>query len=343
MKFKEAVIAVTYRCNSRCSMCDIWRKTDHNDIPPNEYLKIPRSLRTVNVTGGEPFLRADLSDVVQAIVSSTPRARLVFSTNGYLTDRIVATMERISAIHSNVGVGVSIDGRERIHDHVRGIDGMFERAVDTISQLKELGYDDLRIGMTIVPQNIGEIPHVYRLSKDLGVQFTTTVAHNSEIYFGKTDNMGLAPNREMETPLMDLVESQLKGVSVKSWFRAYHTNGIFDASLRKGLETNCLAGREYFFMAPNGDIFPCNVLNEKIGNITSVSEWSELLTAEVRKRMLRAVRECRSDCWMVCNTRSMIRAHPLRVSAWVVNKKCRMAVRGHVFPSHEDASEEDSE
>lgn len=323
MLAKEAVLAVTYRCNAKCSMCNIWKHKDYTEIAPDEYAKLPRSLNTINITGGEPFLRSDLVEVVKALSENTPRARMVFSTNGYLTDRIVSVMDEIRSFHPKAGVGISIDGRAEVHDRVRGVSGMFKNALSTIEALKVSGFTDLRIGMTIVPENVAEIPHVFAISGDMGVEFTVTVAHNSEIYFGKTDNIGLESRINIAEPLMTVAQAQLKGKSVKNWFRAYHTSGIFDPSLRRGIETHCRAGRDYFFMAPDGNVYPCNVLNHRIGNVTEASKWMELFTPQAKKSCRAAVRNCRNDCWMVCNTRTLMKTHPLRVCTWVLKSKLK--------------------
>lgn len=323
MKLKEAVIAVTYRCNAKCSMCNIWRQTEHTEIPPCEYSKLPESLRVVNITGGEPFLRSDLVEVVERLSERLPSARLVFSTNGLLTGRVLSTMEEIREIHSNVGIGVSIDGGSKVHDNIRGVDGIYEAAIDTIMELKRHGFKDLRIGMTIVPENIGQILFVFETSKRLGVEFTITVAHNSEIYFKKTDNIGFISDIRLAEPLGAVARAQLDGFSIKNWLRAYHTSGIFTSSLRTAISSQCRAGRDYFFMAPNGDIFPCTVLEERIGNITNVSKFDQLFSSERMERLGEVVGNCREDCWMVCNTRSMMRKHPYPVTKWILKNKIR--------------------
>lgn len=318
---REATLAVTYRCNARCSMCNIWKETSHNEIAPSDFGKLPKTLRTINITGGEPFIRNDLVDIVRVISSNSPRARIVFSTNGFLTEKIVKAMTEIREFHPNIGVGVSIDGMEETHDEIRGVPGIFQKAMSTIGQLKENGISDLRLGMTIVPTNISEVPQVFQLSKDISVEFTTTTAHNSEIYFKKTDNVRPEGSTECIRVIEGIVNSQLRSRSVKDWFRAYHTSGIFDSSIRKDFISHCQAGMRYFFMAPNGDIYPCNVLDAKMGNILEVNNWNELFNEEMARRTESLVRSCRRDCWMVCNTRSLIMAHPVKVCTWILRNK----------------------
>ncbi|MBN1677634.1 MAG: radical SAM protein [Candidatus Thermoplasmatota archaeon] len=323
MRPREAFIAVTYACNARCQMCNIWKNPSKSLLPVAEYLKLPSSLRTINITGGEPFLRKDLVEVVKAIDSVVPRARFVFSTNGMLTDTIVSEMEEIRRFHPNLGAGVSIDGIDGTHDSIRGVPGIFDRAVSTVEKLREKGFEDLRIAMTLIEGNYSEVGRVLDLSRRLGVEFTMTLAHDSDVYFKKSDNVSSKLLDGVRAELPVIVDRQLRSRAVKDWFRACHTAGIMDAEHRSKFTRRCEAGRLYFFMSPEGDVYPCNVLDFKIGNLASVRRWDDLFTPEVRERTDRIVAACKKDCWMICNARSLMIAHPLRTGAWVTRNKIR--------------------
>lgn len=322
---KEAVIAVTYRCNARCNMCNIWKDPGKDELEPSHYSKLPPSLRTINITGGEPFLRHDLVEIVMMIHKKLPNARLVFSTNGSMSDTVTSIVSEVLRFHRRVGVGVSIDGTRETHDRIRGVP-IYDRAISTVKQLKEIGLRDLRIGMTLSAENVEEAGKVFDLSRELGVEFTTTFAHNSEIYFRKMDNTSLDPARENLMSVYSVMRSQLRSSSPKNWFRAYHTSGIVDSALRHKFVSRCEAGRRYFFMSPGGDVFPCMVMNMQVGNIRGVERWDQLFSPEIEDRVQKAVRKCKEDCWMVCNTRSLFLRHPLRAGAWVVKNKARAHV-----------------
>jgi MoaA/NifB/PqqE/SkfB family radical SAM enzyme len=115
------VAAVTYRCNSRCAMCDIWKQTpaERPELSPEDYRWLPASLRSINVSGGEPFLRDDLVEIVRVMREACPRARVVISTNGLATQRIVAAVP----LMRDVAVRVSVDGVGEAHDTLRGVQG----------------------------------------------------------------------------------------------------------------------------------------------------------------------------------------------------------------------------
>jgi molybdenum cofactor biosynthesis enzyme MoaA len=67
-----AVVAATLNCNARCTMCDIWRNRVRDELRPEEHAALPASLRDVNLSGGEPFLRDDLAAIVAAIAQAAP-------------------------------------------------------------------------------------------------------------------------------------------------------------------------------------------------------------------------------------------------------------------------------
>ena len=321
MTFREAAIAVTYRCNSKCIMCSIWKSPSTEELEPSMYSRIPSSLRTINITGGEPFLRSDLSEVITVIHDRVPGSRIVFSSNGFLTERIVETMMKIRAVHPRVGVGISIDGLEQTHDRIRGVPGMFKRAIATVKSLKDRGFTDLRIAMTVTNENQSEIIDVFELSRDLGVEFTITMAHGSDIYFGELDDGLNADRSELLKETGELIHRQLKSKHPKDWLRAYHTMGMVDEAVKKYFETRCEAGRRYFFMSPKGDVYPCNALDLSVGNISTVKSLDELFTPSERMRVGNAVRSCRKGCWMICNTRSLILRHPVKAGLWVMSSK----------------------
>ena len=110
-RIKDIVIAVTYNCNSRCQMCNIWQKTDNiNALGKDELLNLPENLENINISGGEPFLRADLPELIKAIKARCPKAKVIISTNGFATETVLSQMEKILKIMPEIGVAVSLDG-----------------------------------------------------------------------------------------------------------------------------------------------------------------------------------------------------------------------------------------
>ena len=169
----DAVAAVSYNCNARCSMCDIWRITDHSkDLRKEDFLKLPSSLKFVNISGGETFLRQDIVEIFRNVRSSCPKAYIIFSTNGFMSELITARVSEILKFDKRFGVAVSIDGVGPTHDRIRGIQGVFKKCMKTIEALKDLGLKDIRIAYTLTQDNWYDFHKVQKLAQKLKVDFT---------------------------------------------------------------------------------------------------------------------------------------------------------------------------
>ena len=86
MKKLNGTVIVTYRCNARCTMCNRYKAPSlpEEEISLETIKKLPPMYFT-NITGGEPFIRSDLKDIVREL--SKLSDRIVISTNGFFTDR----------------------------------------------------------------------------------------------------------------------------------------------------------------------------------------------------------------------------------------------------------------
>ena len=84
----DGSIIVTYRCPMRCKMCNIWDNPTKvsEEFKPEILKKLPR-LSAVNITGGEPFVREDIEEIVKILETKTDH--IVFSTSGFFSDRII--------------------------------------------------------------------------------------------------------------------------------------------------------------------------------------------------------------------------------------------------------------
>jgi len=118
----DVSIITTYRCQMRCKMCDIWENPSDRkrEITPEELEMLP-NFKFLNITGGEPFVRRDLEDIVEVMYKKSDR--IVISTSGWHTERIIKMAERFP----NIGIRVSIEGLAQKNDDLRGRKGSFDQ------------------------------------------------------------------------------------------------------------------------------------------------------------------------------------------------------------------------
>lgn len=310
----EAIVAVNYKCNARCVMCDIWRLRDDGDLSASDYGRLPHGLENVGVTGGEPFLRKDIHEIVRVIYEAVGRPRIIINTNGYLTDRIAETFRKLRGMKPSVGVGISLDGIGDMHDTIRGTPGAYRKVLRTIEALKSNGVKDIRISYTATPKNVEQLFDVYELCRALRVQFSATLAHNSEHYFHTT------ANRDIDADLLrqayEMVnQRELSTWSVKRWSRAYYNHGVVAFNETQRRLVKCDAARDFFFLSPRGDIYPCIIVPKVIGNILA-RPFEEVWASEQAAHIRSEIEGCQA-CWMMCSARTTLKRNAPRVAWWV--------------------------
>ena len=164
MKEKKlnGTVIVTYRCNARCTMCNRYKAPSKPDeeISIETIKKLPKMYFT-NITGGEPFIREDLPEIVRELYKKSDR--IVISTNGFFTDRIIKLCEEFP----NVGIRISIEGLEETNNKIRGLDDGFNRGYSTLKKLVEMKHPDVGFGMTVQDANAKDLVPLYDLSNEL--------------------------------------------------------------------------------------------------------------------------------------------------------------------------------
>ena len=309
----EGIISVTYRCNAKCNMCNTWKfPSDKNqEITPQDIEKLP-NMRFANITGGEPFLREDLDEIITVVKPKVKR--MVVSTNGFLTNRIVKLMEK----HPDIGIRISLDGFLKSHDTVRGVPGAFDKALRTLTELQMLGIKDLGVGTTVSDVNYKDLRYVFTFAEAMGLEFPINILHNS-YYFHKTDNR-IDHGEEIKKEMRWAIRHYLHSKNVKNWFRAYFTDGIIDYIDNKPRRLPCEAGRNMFLLDPFGDIYPCNMLNIKMGNIKEKS-FGEIWHSEEASIAREKVAQCKENCWMIGSVVAPMHKKIWKPIGWIIKNK----------------------
>ena len=316
---KELCIIITYRCNAKCNMCDVWHYPTKagEEITVEDINKLPSGLRFVNITGGEPFIRRDIEDIVKAIRKKTDR--IVISNNGFFTDRIVQLCKK----YPDLGIRISTEGLQKTNDAIRRIPNGFDKTLRTLLTLRRMGIKDIGFGMTVQDMNCKDLLPLYELSDALGYEFATATLHNSH-YFHKADNV--INDKEMVcNEFSKLIAELLKSRSVKKWFRAYFNYGLMNYIYGGKRFLPCEMGTESCFVDPSGDVLACNGMNEKIpmGNIRENS-FEEIWNSEQANKVRNIVKSCDKQCWMVGSAAPVMKKYPFQPALWVLKNKLRV-------------------
>ena len=305
-------------------MCDIWKMKETRELELEYYKRLPKTLRDINVSGGEPFLRQDLVELVKILHETCPKARIIISTNGYLSDLIKEKMREILKVAPSAGVGVSIDGISEMHDRIRGIPGGFNLATRTVKLLREdLGMKNLRIAFTISKQNVEHLSKVYDLSRELGVQFTLALAQSSEFFFGGKQIEEMPEEKVLKAQFDYVIRRELQIWQPKRWVRAYFAKSLYDFARTGKQALPSRAGTDFFFFDPFGNVYPSVVHNLVMGNLKE-KDFSEIWFSSEAWEAREKVKTASQDVWMICTARSAIKRHPLKVGWWIIKNKFKV-------------------
>ncbi len=326
----NGTVIVTYRCNAKCTMCNRYKCPSKPDeeISIETIKKLPEMYFT-NITGGEPFMREDLKDIVRELYKKSER--IVISTNGFFTDRIVDLCKEFP----QVGIRISIEGLEQTNNEIRGLDDGFNKGYKTLETLVEMGMKDVGFGMTVQDKNAPDLVPLYDISDKMNMEFATASLHNS-FYFVESNNI-INDRLMVAQNFEDLVNKLLKSNSPKKWFRAYFNHGLINYIFSQKRLLPCDMSFDTFFIDPFGDVMPCNGTKEKevMGNL-NCQTWDELWNSAEAEAVRKKVRCCDRNCWMIGSVSPAMHKYIHKPILWVVKHKFLYAFKKKKYSMYEN-------
>jgi radical SAM protein with 4Fe4S-binding SPASM domain len=314
------IYQVTRKCNSKCSFCSIWKQDSSNELTVDELNKLfsdPffEGLRWINITGGEPFMRKDLDEVVGTMHRNLDKLEIIaIPSNGFATKRTVEGASRLLEVLEGkrlLNVNISIDGIGEAHERNRGVPGCYPKAIASLEGLLELSRENdmLEVGIecVITSENIDDLRDIYEhLSRyTTHISFTPVIVGPSS-FFGTPDkNMGLSDDD------IQKMADFFNWLSKKLPAYAYYFEKVLDIKMeeRGGKRTYpCLGGYTTMYMDSRGDIYPCLIAPNQmcLGNIRDKAP-SDIWFSEEAALMRKALKKwkycdiCTNNCDIVAN------------------------------------------
>lgn len=313
---------VTKECHSRCVNCRIWQVKPENELTIDEIHKFAKAtpyLSWINFTGGEPTDRKDFTDVVSSFVRNCSDLNIVhFPTNGLKPEHIATTAEKITKLKiPNFYVTVSVDGPPEENDHLRGIPGDFQSALTTYKFLQSIKGVSAFIGMTLFPSNHTKIAEtVVAIQKEIPNfsyrKFHANLAHISAHYY---ENSVIK-----KTTHLEMIQSLRQYRKERGWRRTpvdwieERFMQLAEHYIQSGEPPiDCAALMASLFMTEKGQIYPCSIWNEPIGNIRETNYSLDPILNSTRAHELKQIiakKKC-ARCWTPCEAFQSIAASPL--------------------------------
>jgi len=319
----ELNFAITYKCNSKCKICNIWRSKSKNELSLKEIEKISKKISFIHwirLTGGEPFLRKDYVDIVKILHENIPNIYLITTpTNGLLSDLIFEKVKNVlKFFDKKYIITVSLDGPKKIHNYMRGIKNSWEKSIETYKKLKSLEEKNKNFkvffGYTICAYNVGffkqTLSEVKNKIPEISVNdFHINLFQTSSIYYKNVDqNIGKNYIKNTQKELDDILK--LRG-KPKNYLESIET--LYLEYGKKYLETSkipidCTIFNLSCFVDPFGNVFPCTVFERKIGNLRNNNyDLKKILLSENARNAKKEIIESKCpQCWTPCEAHQMI-------------------------------------
>lgn len=243
-------LEVTKRCNARCDFCDYWQEKPPPEL--KDYVPVVRRLDplSVSLTGGEPFLRDDLPELISSLRKSFSFLFISLITNGSLL-----TLKRgVEAWKAGLNeMSVSLDYPDARHDRERGIPGLAGRIFSVAPQLAAAGVD-LCFNVVIKRNNYPDVPEIVKICAEMGIKVSVSVYNGWRV--GNVRHM---------IPLEELVSLKETVEKVKKMKRElgnvttgdYYLDRIPEFFARRSIP-GCTAGINWVQVTPDGMIKRCS-------------------------------------------------------------------------------------
>ena len=300
-------VSLLYTCNSRCLTCNIWKKKG-TPLSSEEYTKIfkniGRGIMWVTFSGGEPFLREDLAEISSNFYDLCGPSYINIPTNGLLYERIPPMVEEIGrrCSSSELIINISLDHCGEEHDKIRQVTGNFEKTLKTYKALKELTLSNLTVGIhTVISKyNVRDFESIYNnlISLEPDSYIVEKAEEREELDTKRSD---ITPEIEdykkaINFLLKEIKKKRFSGVSklTRSFRRVYYELSK-EILIKKRQVIPCYAGLISGQISPDGDVWPCCVRGDSIGNIREENYdfrkiWKGRKAGDIRKSIKRG--EC---------------------------------------------------
>jgi radical SAM protein with 4Fe4S-binding SPASM domain len=337
---------VTERCNARCLHClgSFTSTTKNDELTIDEIERVSRTLGPIFFllpTGGEPFLRKDLPEIIRIYYMNNALRKVGMPTNGSLTETAVKGVRKILEIGKDLhlGVDISIDGIGEDHDRIRNFPGLFEKAVTTYRELKRLEreYDNFNvcIEITISHFNQDKLMDIYsyflnELKIDnLIIRIVRGSPRDPRAKDVDIDKFEKFSKRVED----DIITKRLPGYSNFPLSNFVIARDIIGRRLtikllrERKYQIPCYAGNLTGVLRSNGDVYPCELLEEKFGNLREVNyNFKELWLSEKAEHIRRQIIKTKCFCTHECFITNNILFNPLMFPA-VIKEWMRLRLR----------------
>ena len=316
---------VTSRCMGKCAHCFYWREINKPEKPlsPSETYRMASKMGPVLqwlVTGGEPYLRNDIDELIRAFYRANRPYNIAVATSGYFPERLINSTDNIffDCAQSNFIFGLPVEGIAEENDRIRGVEGFFDRTVESIKALNDFKKSlrpsqrarlTVLVDITLSGLNNESAVETYRYVRDE----LKPDAVNVILARGETrDPEAAGPDVGVFAEINGMIESDLRSGKLRGYGGFTKLVNAKDTVLRetaedtyreKGTYYPCAAGRLIGVVTPEGEVRGCELMPDSFGNLREKNYdiakiWNSNGAKDFRKKILGMKCRCTHQCFM---------------------------------------------
>jgi len=285
-------LEITKRCNATCDFCPYWEADEVEEV--KDFTPVIRYFQPlqVSITGGEPFLRKDLIDIVKQVKGVAGFRYIGLYTNGWLlTEKAV---EELTTAGVNQ-IQISCNYPDERQDTERGLPGLWKKLSTFLPEMARKGYDNLSIGTFLCAENIDSVVELARVVKGWGCK------HSFNSYSRlKNDNQAHVLPKELIEKSRTVIEEliALKHLNRNSLTSDQYLRTV-PTFFEEGQRPGCIAGDKFLYVDQQGYIKQC----PELPPIAHISDLSKVETQPVSCGL----------CWYACRGEHQTKITPQRV------------------------------
>jgi MoaA/NifB/PqqE/SkfB family radical SAM enzyme len=307
----NVTISVTFNCPSRCLTCYATSRKA-KELTVDEYRRIFRSLGRdpfwVTISGGEPFLRPDLPEIVDAICDESSPAIINIPTSGTVHAHIFKFLPRMleRTRGMQLTINFSLDEIGERHDWVRRTPKNWEKTLESIrfAQSLKKQYPHLVVGIHSVISvfNVKRFPEIHEALMALRPDSYITEVAEERVEL-QTMGTGITPPPRDYAAAVDVLVARMRAapkggfVSMIDAFRLEYYSLVKRILAERRQVIPCYAGLTSCHIAADGDVWGCCIRAEPVGNLRDVDyDFARLWHSRPADAFRRSVRNRECEC-----------------------------------------------
>jgi MoaA/NifB/PqqE/SkfB family radical SAM enzyme len=362
----QAYWVANVACNLRCQSCNFWQgiyKKEGEEILSTEEARglideiSQWGIPSLVITGGEPFMRPDIREVLEYAVREIQYVRL--QTNGTFLDEEMACFLVDKGLDE---IWISVDGGRETHDRIRGVKGTYDKVVAGLENLvraKEKAgspYPVILINAVVSSENLYAVEEIL----DLAVRFkagealfnyvadvdgetiraTESILQKGEVFSEQFSTEGRLTTAEHR--LSQETINRIRRTGEKEHMVTFIDPLLITGEDYRPIKGHCLMLWSNIMLSPYGEVIACQMLDRCVMGSIRERPLKEIWNGPEFEELRIKAREGFPICRECCVARTTLRAQlrdPANFKRVFLSRKARRLVYKSVY-EHSGAKNE---